>query len=70
MFKRALQGKEEVWGPDHASTLSTVNNLGNLYAEQDKLDQVEKMHQRELHGCENAFGLKECCNISTRQSRS
>jgi tetratricopeptide repeat protein len=29
MCQRALQGKEKAWGPDHASTLATVNNLGS-----------------------------------------
>ena len=31
MYTRALQGKEEALGPTHTSTLSTVNDLGNLY---------------------------------------
>jgi Tetratricopeptide repeat len=31
MYMRALQGKEKAWGPDHTSTLDTVNNLGRLY---------------------------------------
>jgi tetratricopeptide (TPR) repeat protein len=33
MYTRALQGKEEALGPKHTSTLLTVNNLGNLYAD-------------------------------------
>ena len=33
MYTRALQGKEEALGPKHTSTLSTVNNLGLLYAD-------------------------------------
>jgi len=28
MYERALRGKEKAWGPDHTSTLATVNNLG------------------------------------------
>ncbi|KAF2198403.1 hypothetical protein GQ43DRAFT_163670 [Delitschia confertaspora ATCC 74209] len=28
MYQRALQGKEKVWGPEHTSTLHTVNKLG------------------------------------------
>lgn len=27
---RALRGKEKAWGPEHTSTLDTVNNLANL----------------------------------------
>jgi hypothetical protein len=37
MFERALQGREKAWGPEHTSTLNTVNNLGNLYANQGEL---------------------------------
>jgi Tetratricopeptide repeat len=28
----------------HTSTLDTANNLGNLYADQGKLDEAEKMY--------------------------
>ena len=35
MYKRALQGKENVLGLEHTSTLSTVNDLGLLYTDID-----------------------------------
>jgi tetratricopeptide (TPR) repeat protein len=38
MYQQALQGYEKAWGLDHASTLTTANNLGLLYADQGKLD--------------------------------
>ena len=31
MYQRALQGKEKAWGPEHTSTLDTVNIMGALY---------------------------------------
>lgn len=31
MYQRALAGREKALGPDHTSTLDTVNNLGLLY---------------------------------------
>jgi hypothetical protein len=31
MYQRALVGQEEALGPNHTSTLDTVNNLGVLY---------------------------------------
>jgi Tfp pilus assembly protein PilF len=31
MYRRALEGKEKALGPDHTSTLNTVNNLGLFY---------------------------------------
>jgi tetratricopeptide (TPR) repeat protein len=52
MYMRALQGKEEALGPNHISTLNTVNNLGNLYADQGKLGEAEKMYMRALQGYE------------------
>jgi tetratricopeptide (TPR) repeat protein len=33
MSLRALRGQENAWGLEHTSTLDTVNNLGNLYAD-------------------------------------
>jgi tetratricopeptide (TPR) repeat protein len=44
MYQRALQGYEKAWGPEHTSTLATVNNLGNLYKSQGKLDKAEQMY--------------------------
>jgi len=54
MYRRALDGKEKAWGPEHTSTLTTVNNLGLLYADQGKLAEAEKMYRRALDGKEKA----------------
>jgi Tfp pilus assembly protein PilF len=48
MYQRALQGYEKAWGPEHTSTLDTVNNLGLLYKDQGKLVEAEQMYQRAL----------------------
>ena len=48
MYQRALQGYEKAWGPEHTSTLDTVNNLGNLYKNLGQLDKAEKTLQRAL----------------------
>jgi len=63
MYQRALQGKEKAWGPDHTSTLSIINNLGNLYANQGKLVKAEQMYQRALRGYENACGLEHALTL-------
>ncbi|KAF3012740.1 hypothetical protein E8E15_004199 [Penicillium rubens] len=56
MYQRALAGKEKALGPDHTSTLRTVNNLGLLYKNQGKLKEAEAMYQRALVGQEKALG--------------
>ena len=56
MCLRAQQGFEKGLSPDHSSTLNTVNNLGNLYRDQGKLVEAEKMYQRALQGYEKALG--------------
>ena len=56
MYNRALRGCEEALGPNHTSTLDTVNNLGLLYKDQGKLAEAEKMYDRALQGYEDALG--------------
>jgi tetratricopeptide (TPR) repeat protein len=58
MYIWALRGKEEALGPDHTSTLDTVNNLGALYKDQGKLAEAEKMFDRALQGYDNALGVE------------
>jgi tetratricopeptide (TPR) repeat protein len=62
MFERALRGWEKVLGAEHKSTLTTVNNLGLLYADQGRLDNAEAMFERALRGYEKAFKPE---NLST-----
>ena len=50
MYSRALAGCEKAWGPEHMNTLSTVNNLGILYAVQGRLEDAERMYNRALAG--------------------
>jgi tetratricopeptide (TPR) repeat protein len=56
MYNRALAGKEKALGPEHTSTLDTVNNLGVLYADQGRLEDAEMMYNRALAGYEKARG--------------
>ncbi|KAI9776053.1 MAG: hypothetical protein M1839_000656 [Geoglossum umbratile] len=62
MYERALRGYEKALGAEHTSTLDTVNNLGNLYANQGKLALAEQMYERALRGYEMALGAD---NITT-----
>ncbi|KAL2817330.1 hypothetical protein BJX63DRAFT_385723 [Aspergillus granulosus] len=56
MYQRALAGYEKALGPNHTSTLDTVNNLGILYKDQGKLEEAEEMYQRALAGYKRALG--------------
>ena len=56
MYLRALTGYEKARGPNHTSTLNTVNNLGLLYADQGKMNEAEEMYLRALTGYEKARG--------------
>ena len=63
MYLRALQGYEKVLGAGHASTLVTVNNLGNLYAGQGKMAEAETMYLRALQGNEKALGAEHTSTL-------
>ncbi|KAF2727499.1 hypothetical protein EJ04DRAFT_505634 [Polyplosphaeria fusca] len=56
MYRQALQGTEEVLGRNHPKTLDKVSNLGNLYAEEGRLDDAERMYNRALRGIEDELG--------------
>jgi tetratricopeptide (TPR) repeat protein len=53
---RAPQGKKKAWGPEHTSTLSTVNNLGSLYNSLGRVNEAEEMYERALTGYTEALG--------------
>ncbi|KAJ5036788.1 hypothetical protein NUH16_004667 [Penicillium rubens] len=65
MYQRALAGYEKALGPDHTSTLNTVNNLGNLYRDQGKLKEAEEIYQRALAGYEKALGPDHTSTLYT-----
>ena len=60
-----LTSKEQALGPDHSSTLRTVNNLGLLYKDQGKLGEAERMFQRALTGKEQALGPDHSSTLNT-----
>jgi tetratricopeptide (TPR) repeat protein len=65
MYERALAGYENALGPDHTSTLNTVNNLGRLYSQQGKLAEAEEIYERALAGYENALGPDHTSTLNT-----
>ena len=65
IYLRALAGKEKAWGPEHTSTLDTVNNLGLLYTNQGKIKEAEDMYLRALVGYEKAWGPEHTSTLGT-----
>jgi tetratricopeptide (TPR) repeat protein len=65
LYERALKGYEKAWGAEHTSTLDTVNNLGNLYADLGQHKQAEEMYKRALKGYEKAWGAEHTSTLDT-----
>ena len=56
LLRRALEGREQVLGPAHPSTLVSVNNLGGLLDSKGDFDGAEPLYRRALEGREQALG--------------
>lgn len=56
MHQQALVGYKKALGPDHISTLTTVNNLGLLYQNKGKLKEAEEFYRQALAGKQKALG--------------
>ena len=65
IYRRALEGKEKTWGPEHTSTLDKVNNLGNLYQNQGKMQEAEAIYRWALEGYEKAWGPDHTSTLGT-----
>jgi tetratricopeptide (TPR) repeat protein len=61
----AVSNHGTVSGPEHTSTLDTVNNLGVLYADQGRLGDAEAMYERALRGREKALGPEHTSTLKT-----
>ncbi|KAJ5494608.1 Tetratricopeptide-like helical [Penicillium fimorum] len=56
LFTRNLRVREKALGPEHADTLTSVNDLGYVLRRQGKYEEAEAMHRRALEGREKALG--------------
>ena len=67
MYLRALTGKEKakVWGPEHTSTLDTINNLETLYWDQGKIKEAENMFLRTLTKYEKIWDSEHTSTLHT-----
>lgn len=65
MYQLALTGYEIALGPDHVSTLNTVNHLGNLFSDQGNLKRAEEMYLRAIIGREKTLGPDHALTLNT-----
>jgi Tfp pilus assembly protein PilF len=60
MYERALRGYEEALGYERAQqykpALNTLENMGNVYAKQDKIAMAHAMYARALSGLTSVLG--------------
>ena len=48
MNEKALEGRDEVLGPKHLDTLTSLSNLALIFKERKLLEKAEEMHWRAL----------------------
>ena len=68
LWNSALAMCERVLGPEHPETLSTVNNLAELYRNQGKYELAGPLYQRALEARERVLGSEHPDTLSTVNS--
>lgn len=63
MYLQALTEIKMIWSSNRESTLDTVNNLENLYANQDKMNEVEEMYVRTLTEKKKVWDLEHTSTL-------
>ncbi len=56
MYERALAIREQVLGPNHPDTASSLNNLAALYDSQGNYEQAQPLFERALAIMEKTLG--------------
>ncbi|KAK8009153.1 hypothetical protein PG991_011704 [Apiospora marii] len=54
----AVKVAREVFGAEHPSTLSSMNNLANVLSSQGKYEEAERMHRQTVQQSEKALGAE------------
>jgi tetratricopeptide (TPR) repeat protein len=65
LWNSTLAMCERVLGPEHPDTMSSLNNLANLYADQGKYEQAEPLFQRALVTREFLLGPEHSHTLSS-----
>ena len=66
LYLRALTAREAELGPDHAHTLSSMNNLALLLTKQGRLEEAEPLYKRALAGQIRTRGVNHRNTINTK----
>ncbi|MFC2032217.1 tetratricopeptide repeat protein, partial [Chloroflexota bacterium] len=56
LYKRALEIREKVLGPEHPDTATSLNNLAGLYNDQGLYKEAEPLYKRALEIREKVLG--------------
>jgi len=67
-LQRALRIYEQILGPEHPNTATTLSSLATLYLEQGKYEQAEPLYQRALRIKEQVLGPEHPSTDITVQS--
>lgn len=65
MCLRALAGLEKTLGPDHLTTLETINHLGTLSVRLENFERTEAFYLRSLSGQQKVQGLDHASTLAT-----
>jgi tetratricopeptide (TPR) repeat protein len=65
LYRRALEARERMMGPEHPDTLDSVNNLALLLQAEGDLAGAEPLYRRALDGREQVLGLEHRDTLSS-----
>jgi tetratricopeptide (TPR) repeat protein len=65
MYETVLQARERVLGPDHPSTLATMNNLAAVENNLGRFDEARQMYETLLQARERVLGLDHPSTLAT-----
>jgi tetratricopeptide (TPR) repeat protein len=65
MYQRALESRERVLGPEHADTLTSMDDLAAVLYSQDKYEAAEEMYRRILELRERVLGPEHADTLTS-----
>jgi Tetratricopeptide repeat len=56
LYKRALEARERILGPEHRRTLASANNLAEFYRVRGRYGEAEPLYKRTLEASARVLG--------------